>query len=134
MHLGHDVLAVDREGCTSRGPQRDVEHGPPLRHIDLLAPEHGIDSVAKPHSVREFEQELEGLSSDSVLRVIEIDPAGLGGHVLATLRIICEERSEMHIPDRTMMRFKRSPSRAFGKYRHGWTLRYAISGQQAACR
>src|SRR4029077_7613453 len=77
------------------------------------------DAVAQADRVRESEQQLQGVSRDAVLRVIEVDPGGLRGHAFATLRIVCKERSEMHIPDLSMMRFKGSTSRAFGECRHG---------------
>jgi hypothetical protein len=77
---------------------------PPLRQIDLLAPEHGIDPVAQADSLRQLEQELERLFGDAVLRVIEVDPTCLGGHVLAALWIICEQCSQMDVTNLGVMR------------------------------
>ena len=42
VHVAGDVLAVDREGLGGGQAQGDVEHGPVLGGVDVLAGEHGV--------------------------------------------------------------------------------------------
>src|SRR5437762_13486880 len=44
--------------------------------------------------VRQLKEEFEGFVGDAVLRIIEVDPHGLGSQALASFGIIREERSE----------------------------------------
>ena len=87
MDLGHHVLAVDDDGCAFRGAQGHVQDGPLLGDVDLLAPEHGIDPRSQAGFLGQLEEELQGLVGDAVLRVIEVDAHGLGGHALAALGV-----------------------------------------------
>ena len=47
VDLGHDVLAVDDDGCALRRAQRHVQDGALLGDVDLLAAEHGVDPRAQ---------------------------------------------------------------------------------------
>jgi len=51
---GHDILAVNQNRCSSRGPQRHVQDGPLFRDIDLLSPEHGINPRAQADRFRQI--------------------------------------------------------------------------------
>ena len=47
VHLGDDVLAVDLDDRALGRAQRDVQDGAVLGDVDLLAPEHRVDAVAR---------------------------------------------------------------------------------------
>ena len=47
VDVGHDVLAVDHDRRAARGAQGDVQHGPVLGDVDLVAAEHGVDALAQ---------------------------------------------------------------------------------------
>jgi hypothetical protein len=51
--------------------------------------------------LRQVDQKFQRLRGDAVLRVIEVDPGGVGGHLLAAPRIIGEQFSQMQIADRS---------------------------------
>ena len=87
----HDVLAVDHDRGPFRGAQGHVQHGAVLGDVDLLAAEHGVDPRAQTALVGQLQQQLERLVGDAVLRVIEIDARGLGGHAFAALGIVGEQ-------------------------------------------
>ena len=46
MDLRHNVLAVDDDRGVARRPERDMQHGAPLRDVDLVAAEHRVDALA----------------------------------------------------------------------------------------
>jgi len=76
MHPGHHILSVYDDGCSPWGPQGDMQDRPLFRDIDLLAPEHGIDSRLKPGCFGELNQTLESFVRDSIFRIIQIDAQG----------------------------------------------------------
>ena len=47
VNLGHDVLAVNDDRRRSRRAQGHVQNGTVLRDVDLVTPEHGVDSLAQ---------------------------------------------------------------------------------------
>ena len=59
MHVGHDVLAVDDDRRVPRRAKRDVEDGPVLGDVDLLAAEHRVDPLAQPRLLRELHEQRE---------------------------------------------------------------------------
>ena len=91
MNCRHDILAVDHDRGALRRPQRDVQHGAILGDVDLLAAEHGVDSAAHVALFGELKEQLERFVGDAVLRVIEEDADGLGGHPLAARGVSREE-------------------------------------------
>ena len=58
----------------ARRAQRDVQHRAVLGDVDLLAGEHRVDlSRAGSNSSASFEQQLQRLVGDAVLRIVEVD-------------------------------------------------------------
>ena len=45
VHLGDDVDSVDDERAAARHPQRNVEHGAVLGHVDALPREHRVTAL-----------------------------------------------------------------------------------------
>ena len=64
VHVGHDVVAVDVDALALRRPQRDVEHGPVLGDVDVLAAEHGVDAVAQAAVLGQRDEEPQRLVGD----------------------------------------------------------------------
>ena len=95
MHLRHHVGPVDDQRGSLRHAQRDVEHGAVLGHIDPLPGEHRIPVPLEPGLLGELEQQAQGLVGDAVLRVIEIEPGGLGPQPLTARRVLGEELAQM---------------------------------------
>jgi len=67
VNFGHDVLAVDDDGCASRRPQSDMQNCPLVRDIDLLATEHRIDSVLKAAFLGQLNKEPHRLVGYAIL-------------------------------------------------------------------
>jgi hypothetical protein len=103
MHLGHHVLAVHNNGLPSWGAQGNVQDGPLLGDVDLLPPEHRIDSGPQTGFLGQLQEERERLGSDAALRVVEIDADGFDGHALAAFGIVGKERTEMQLPELLVM-------------------------------
>ena len=83
MDVGHDIPPIVNDGRPARRAQRDVQHRAVLGDVDLVAAEHGVDTVLQPGLVGELEQQPQSLVGDPVLGIVEID-AG---------RLCCEPRS-----------------------------------------
>ena len=82
MDPGDHVLAVDLDDRPLRCAERDVQDGAVLGDVDLLAAEHRRDPIAQRARSASAEQ-AERLVGDPVLRVVEEQAGGLGGHPLA---------------------------------------------------
>ena len=113
MHFRHDVLAVRRNRFALRRTKRDVQDGPSFGHIDLLAPEHGVDPRAQAGLLRQITKQLQRFIGDPVLGVVQEDASGLGGHALSAFGIIREEVSQADVAHFLLMIFKGLPRRAF---------------------
>ena len=46
VDLGHHVLAIHDDGCSSRRTQGHVQDSTVFRDVELLAPKHGLDTPA----------------------------------------------------------------------------------------
>ena len=115
VDLGHDVLAIDDDGCSSRRAQRHVQDGAVLGDVDLLAAEHGVDPRAQAGFLRQLQEQLEGFVGDAILRVVEEDAHRLGRHPLAAPWVIREELPQMQSPDLLVVGLERLPGRACSK-------------------
>ncbi len=113
MHFRHDVLAIDDDRRSLRRAERDMQHGAVFGDVDLVAAEHRVDARAQPGFVGEFEQQLERLVGDAVLRVVEKEARGFGGEPRAALRIIGEELAQMRAADLLAVGRERLPGAAF---------------------
>ena len=114
MNAGHHVLAVHQDRRVARCTQRHVEHGSPFRDVDLLAPEHGVDTGSQAALLREADEQPHRLLGDPVLRIIEIDTRGVHGQSFAAPRIAGKQLAEMHGADVSMVLFEGLPGRSPG--------------------
>ena len=115
---GHHVLAVHGDDGSLRGAQGDVEDGPVLRHIDFVAPEHGVNPGSQAGGLGQLQQQLEGFVGEAILGVIQVKARGLGGHPLAAAGIVPKEFPEMQLPNLLIVGFQGLPGRAFGEWCH----------------
>jgi hypothetical protein len=69
--------------------------------------------------LRQFQQQLERLVRDAVLRVIQKKSGGLNGHTLATLGIGGEQFTQVQILNLLVMRGESLPSRTLGEWFDG---------------
>jgi len=120
MHRRHDVHAVNLDPLASGRAEGDVQHGAVFGHVDLPAGEHGFDAFSQAALLRQGEEPLQGLVSDAVLGIVEVEADRFSGKPGATLGIIGEELAEVHVGDRAVMLLQRPPGRALGKGRGGW--------------
>ena len=118
MDFGHDIDPVDDQRLVPRHPQRHVEHGAILRHIDPLAGEHRVDSLAQTDLARERQQQRHGHVTDQLLGVIEVDAERLRRQAGATLRVVVEHRPQVHRSQRCAMLLQRAPRGAI-RQAHG---------------
>jgi hypothetical protein len=109
VNLGHHVLAVHHDRGTARCSQGHVENGAVFRHVDLVAPEHGVDALAEAALLGQPTQQHDGLIGDAILGVIEVDPDGLRGQAVATGRVGGEQRPQVTLADVVPVRLERLP-------------------------
>ena len=57
VDLGDDVATVVHDRSPARCAQRDVKHSAVLRDVDLVASEHGVDTVPQPRFVGKLQQQ-----------------------------------------------------------------------------
>ena len=57
MDLGHNVLAINQDRLPLRRAERNMQDGPLLGNVDLLASEHRIDSRAEPGLFGQLQQQ-----------------------------------------------------------------------------
>ena len=99
MHLRDDVLPVDDERRVARQAQRGVQDGPVLGDVDVVAAEHRLDALRSPRLVRELQEQRDRLVRDPVLRVVEVEPGGLGGQPLAAGGVGGEQVAQVRLTD-----------------------------------
>lgn len=102
--VGHDVDAIDDHPRGLRRAQDRVQHGPLLRHLDLLTAEHCGDALAQAAYLGEAHEQRYGVVGNAVLRVFKIETAGFGGQALATPGMSDEERPQMQATDGMVMK------------------------------
>ena len=95
VDLGHHVDPVDGQRGALRHAQRDVQHRAVLRYVDPLPGEHRVPVLLEPGLLGQLEQQAQGLVGDPVLRIIEVEPGGLGAEPLAAIRVLGEEIAQM---------------------------------------
>ena len=105
MDLRYDVLAVHRNRFALRRTKRDMQNGPIFGHIDLFAPEHGVDPRAQAGLLRQIDQELERFVRDAVFRIVQENASRLGGHPLSASRIIRKEVAQADLAHLLLMLF-----------------------------
>ncbi len=80
VNLGHHILAIDDDRCSSRRAQSHVQDRAVFRDVDLFAPEHGVDAFAQAGFIGEPHEKLQRFIGDAVLRVIQIQTRSFGRH------------------------------------------------------
>jgi hypothetical protein len=86
-----------------------MEDGTVLGDVDLFPTKHGMDPLLQARFCGQLNEEPEGFSCNTILRVIKVEPRGLGAHKLATLWIIREKLPEMHAPHFLIVGFQGLP-------------------------
>ena len=117
VYVGDHVLPVDDDRGAPRRAKRDVEHGPVLGDVDLVATEHGVDALAQAAFSGQLQEKPEGLVRDAVLRVVEKETGALGRQAFAAAGIDGKEPAEMKAPDLLVVGDERLPRRAGGERR-----------------
>ena len=111
MNLGHDVLAVDENMLIARRPERHMQHGPVLAHIDLCAREHRVPPRLDAARPGEAHEQANGLVRDAVLRIVEEKPGGLDGETFGAPCVAGKQGAQMLILDALVVPLKRFPLR-----------------------
>jgi len=104
-------MSVDQDARASRRAQRHVQHGTPLRDVDLVATEHGVAPLGHAALLGKLQQQPHGLVGDAVLRIVQVKPRGFDGQALAAPRIVGEEPPQVHVLDLLIMRGQCLPCR-----------------------
>ena len=117
MDLLDDVLAVDDQRAVPRHPQGDVEHGPVLRDVDVLAAEHRVAPVGHATLVGELREQLQRLVGDPVLGVVEEEARALGDEPGAAVGVLREQLTQMAIADLAVVLLEGRPGRPLPELR-----------------
>ena len=95
--------------CRPRHPQRDVQHRPVLRHVDVVAAEHGRAPVGHAGLLGQRDEQFHGLVGNPVLRVVQVQPGRLDGQPLASARIPGEQVAQVQAGDLGVVPLERLP-------------------------
>ncbi len=109
VDLRHDVLAVHHERGRGRQPQRGMQHGPVLRDVDVLAPEHRVPPFRHPDFLGQLDEQRHRLVGDPVLRVVQVNARGLGVQPLAAPGVGREQVTQVRTGDFRVMALERLP-------------------------
>ena len=113
MDLLADVPAIDDHGLPRGHPERDVERRAILRHVHVLAAEHGLDALAQPALVCELQEQTHRVVGDPVLRVIQVQSSSVQREAIRAPGIGGEQLAQVQATDLGAMPLERSP---------GWPL------------
>ena len=97
VDLLDDVDAVDDQRAAARHPQRDVEHGPVLGDVDVLAGEHRFAPFVDAALGGEVAEQQQRLVDDPVLREVEVEAGAVGDEALAARRVGVEEVAQVAV-------------------------------------
>ena len=95
VHVRDDVAPVDDQRALARHAQGDVQHRAVLGDVDVLAGEHGVAPLGHARLFSQLNEQTEGLVAHAILRIVEVDPGGLGGQPGASLGVGCEEIAQV---------------------------------------
>ena len=91
VHVGHDIVAITENLLASWCTQRHVQHGAVLGRVDLLSGEHRVDPLPQTACLREPDQQRERLVGDPLLRIVDMQAAGVEHKPFAAAGIVREE-------------------------------------------
>ena len=109
VHVAGDILAVHREPFPFGQAQRDMEDGPVLGGVDVIAGEHGVAAGLHPGGSGHAQQEPHRLVGDAVLGVIEHQIASAGSEAGGPLGVASEELAQVPVTHVAEVRFERLP-------------------------
>ena len=112
VDLLDDVDAVDDQRALARHPQRDVEDGPVLGDVDVLAGEHRFAPLLDAALARQPAEQQQRLVGDPVLREVEVEAGALGHQPLPPLRVGGEEVAQVLPADLLEVGLQLGPGRA----------------------
>jgi hypothetical protein len=115
MDLRHHVLAVDQDGGPFRRAQRDMQDRPLLGDVDLVSAKHGVDPRLQPGLPSQFDQQLDGIAGNAILRVVEQQAQGLNRELLAALRVSREQVAQVQGADLLMVGLESIPCLQFNQ-------------------
>jgi hypothetical protein len=111
---GHHVLTVHKDRCVAGCAEGDVEDGAVLAPVDPLAGEHGVDAPAQAGLRRQPQEQPQGLLREEILRVVEVEAAGLQGETLSATGVVGEEPAQVERRDLRPVRGERLPGCPLG--------------------
>ena len=76
LHSRDDILAIDLEGVARRGSQRHMEDRPAFGGVDPVAAKHRFDAIAESELFGQSAHGPEDVVIDTLLGIIENQPAG----------------------------------------------------------
>ncbi|GMR55918.1 hypothetical protein PMAYCL1PPCAC_26113, partial [Pristionchus mayeri] len=85
VDIGHHILSLHENGRVSAVAKRDVKHSTVLGEVDLLAAEHRSAHLLDTTRANHFDEQVEGLLRDAVLREVEEHRARGSGKSAAQL-------------------------------------------------
>src|ERR1700734_3413654 len=115
MNRRHDILAVQNDRLTLRRAQRNMQHSPVLRNVDLVPTEHRIDLLAQTRFLGQLDQQLQRLVGNAILRVVEKNSTRLRSKTLTASRIRFKQLTQMFLPNLLKMGLKGLPRWAFAE-------------------
>jgi len=99
----------------ARRAQGGVQNGAIFRGVDLVATEHGLDPPAQAALFGEIDEQSERLLGHAVLRVVEVETAGLGREFLPSRRVGGKKLAEMKTGNLIVVRLQGLPGGSVGQ-------------------
>jgi hypothetical protein len=120
--VGHDVAAVNSHGPAREIPQRDMEDGAILGHVDFFAGKHPVAQRFDLPLAGELVEEVERFLGDEMLRVVDEQVAESAGKPSGPLGVAGEPVTQMFAPDVVTMRLQTAPDGELAKGWHGGSV------------
>ena len=119
VDLGDHIDTIDLDHLSPGSTEGDMENGTTLGDVDLLPGEHLVAVLLESSLLGELDKKGKRLVGDAVLRVVEVETAGLGGKSLTTGRISGEEFLEGCLGDLVAVFSEGFPGGELGGVLHG---------------
>jgi len=114
----HDVFSVHQDRSVRPVTQRDVQDGPVLRVVVLLAGEHGLDLLRQAGLPCQVHQQRHRLTGDAILGIVEQDAVDGPREAREALRVARKQIAHMDIRDRALVCLQRLPCRQINRSNH----------------